>query len=93
MENPSIKEYYANINFDLTRTLDYQSEDNVIHNGSEALDAYQSLIRACLTDNVSDKLHDDIIKGLLYYCKKDSWGTVVIFDIISKIANGQIVLK
>ncbi len=93
MENSSIKEYYANINFDLTRTLDYQSEDNVIHNGSEALDAYQSLIRACLTDNVSDKLHDDIIKGLLYYCKKDSWGTVVIFDIISKIANGQIVLK
>lgn len=53
----------------------------------------KSLIRACLTDNVSDKLHDDIIKGLLYYCKKDSWGTVVIFDIISKIANGQIVLK
>jgi hypothetical protein len=88
-----VKEYYSNAKFNLDLTLNYKSDDNTIHNGGEALEAYQTLIRAVLTDNVDDSLHDEVIKGLLYYCKKDSWGTVVIFDIINAIKNKHLFAK
>lgn len=87
INNEYVKEYYKSMPYDLIESMDYHSQDYIIHNGSEALDAYQTLIRASLTDNVSDELHDRIINGLLTYCKKDSWNTVVIFDIINKLAN------
>ena len=35
--------------------------------------------------NDEENKHDLFINSLLSYCKIDSWGTVILFDIIKKV--------
>ena len=63
-------------------TLNYK--DGIIHNGGIALDIYQTLLRRALTGHPKDVLYDELRGGLLAYCKIDSWGTVILYDTISK---------
>ncbi len=80
-----IMKFYNNLSFDIKDTLNYHTKEDVIYNGSIALDVYQSLLRACLK-GIEVPSYQYIREGLLKYCKKDSWGTVVIYDILKRKA-------
>ena len=66
------------------RTLNYKL--GYIRNGGVALDVFQTLLR-CEAMHINDEenKHDLFINSLLSYCKIDSWGTVILFDIIKKV--------
>lgn len=66
------------------KTLDYKQ--GIIQNGGIALDVYQSLLRKVLLHQDVEEMHDPLIAALLAYCKIDSWGTVVLYDIIKQVA-------
>lgn len=81
----NIMKNYQNLMFDIKDTLDYHTATDVIYNGGIALDVYQSLLRASLQGKEFAE-YDTIRNGLLKYCKKDSWGTVIIYDILKRKA-------
>lgn len=85
-KDEKIMQQYQNLLFDIKDTLDYHTESDLIHNGSIALDIYQSLLRASLK-KISFPQYKEIRQGLLKYCKKDSWGTVIIYDILKRKAD------
>lgn len=87
---PMITDRYVNSNYDFFMTLNYKSEDNIIKNGSEALEAYQTLIRVALSSHLSEEMAKNTIHGLTHYCKKDSWGTVIIYDVVKAISEGKL---
>lgn len=81
VKDQQIKNWYQSLNYNLSETLDYKKE--LIQNGEEALDVYKTLLR--LVHRHGDlTLHDKLLASLRQYCKIDSWGTVVLYDIIRR---------
>ena len=94
-EDENVINYYKNVlNFDLSYSLDYhKGEQCLVYNGAICLDLYKSLlIRSHLGKDENELSTDDLLKEALAYCKIDSWGTVIIFDIIKNICEGNLKL-
>lgn len=83
-----VLDYYNKIlPFDLTYSLDYHKGDKcLVYNGGICLDLYKSLIVRChLNEQDIGPSTQDLLDEALAYCKIDSWGTVIIYDIIKNI--------
>lgn len=83
-----VLDYYNKIlPFDLTDSLDYHKGDKcLVYNGGICLDLYKSLIvRSHLNEQNIGPSTQDLLNEALAYCKIDSWGTVIIYDIIKNI--------
>ncbi len=90
-----VLEYYKKIlPFDLAYSLDYHKDDKcLVYNGGICLDLYKSLlVRAHLGDYSDGLSTKDLLAEALAYCKIDSWGTVIIYDIIKNIYLGNLKL-
>ena len=79
--------YNKKLPFDLTDSLDYHKGDKcLVYNGGICLDLYKSLIvRSHLNESSIGPSTQDLLNEALAYCKIDSWGTVIIYDIIKSI--------
>lgn len=88
--------YYKNLGlpFDFEYSLDYHKGDKCqVYNGAICLDLFKSLIiREHLGEKDKGIPTDELLKEALAYCKIDSWGTVIIYDIIKKVYEGKIKL-
>lgn len=87
--------YYNNIlKFDFSDSLDYHKNDTaLVYNGAICLDLYKSLlIRSHLGEENNGLSTKELLKEALAYCKIDSWGTVIIFDIIKNLYEGKLKL-
>jgi hypothetical protein len=82
MNDPSIKKWYKNLPYDLNKTLDYKSE--LVQNGGVALELYQTMLRMRADGKLVESMNNKIKDALLKYCKIDSWGTVILYDIMAK---------
>lgn len=93
-EDKDVLDYYKNIlEFDLSNSLDYHKENALVYNGAICLDLYKSLlIRSHLNEENINLPTKELLNQALAYCKIDSWGTVIIFDIIKNIYNGTLKL-
>ena len=79
--------YNKKLPFDLTYSLDYHKGDKcLVYNGGICLDLYKSLlVRSHLNEQDIGPSTQDLLDEALAYCKIDSWGTVIIYDIIKNI--------
>ena len=87
--------YKKTLPFDLTYSLDYHKGDKcLVYNGAICLDLYKSLlVRSHLgEENVGDLSTKDLLAEALAYCKIDSWGTVIIYDVIKNVYLGKLKL-
>ena len=95
-EDKNVLDFYnKTLPFDLSYSLDYHKGDKcLVYNGGICLDLFKSLlVRAHLNKQDEDDLNTlDLLKEALAYCKIDSWGTVVIFDIVRNIYEGKLEL-
>lgn len=83
--------YQKILPFDLSDSLEYHN--NLVYNGSICLDLYKSLLmRSHLNETNKGPSTDDLLKQALAYCKIDSWGTVIIYDIIKNVYEGKLKL-
>ena len=88
-----LKFYDGKLLFDLSESLNYHKENSLVYNGSICLDLYKSLlVRSHLGRQNEGIPTDDLLNQALAYCKIDSWGTVIIFDIIKNIHEGKLKL-
>lgn len=79
-----VASWYNSLPYDLGRTLNYKL--GYIQNGGIALDVFQSLLRfESMFKKDEENIHDLLINSLLSYCKIDSWGTVILYDIVVRI--------
>lgn len=78
--------------YDIVYTLDYHKGDKcLVYNGAICLDLYKSLlIRAHLGENKKEPSTKSLLDEALAYCKIDSWGTVIIYDVIKNIYDGKL---
>ena len=78
--------------FDLTDSLDYhKGEKCLVYNGGICLDLYKSLIvRSHLGESNIGPSTQSLLDEALAYCKIDSWGTVIIYDIIKNVYLGKL---
>ena len=86
--------YNAILPFDLTDSLDYhKGEKCLVYNGGICLDLYKSLIvRSHLGESNVGPSTQSLLDEALAYCKIDSWGTVIIYDIIKNVYLGKLKL-
>lgn len=87
--------YYDSLTlgFDFKDSLDYHKSDSYVFNGSICLDLYKALlIRHHLGKECLGPSTISLLDQALAYCKIDSWGTVIIFDIIKNFLLGKIKL-
>lgn len=84
--------YNKKLPFDLTYSLDYHKGDKcLVYNGGICLDLYKSLlVRSHLNEQNIGPSTQDLLDEALAYCKIDSWGTVIIYDIIKNIYLGNL---
>lgn len=82
IKDSAIQNWYNNLPYDLKGTLNYKA--GIIQNGGVALDTYKTMLRTTHSHKVDDDLFDKLRESLLHYCKIDSWGTVILYDIIYK---------
>ena len=84
--------YNKKLPFDLTYSLDYhKGEKCLVYNGGICLDLYKSLlVRSHLNEQDQGPSTQDLLDEALAYCKIDSWGTVIIYDIIKNIYLGTL---
>lgn len=92
----NVVEYYKKIlPFDLAYSLDYhKGEKCLVYNGGICLDLYKSLlVRAHLGGQKEDEPStEELLAEALAYCKIDSWGTVIIYDVIKNMYLGKLKL-
>lgn len=90
-----VKDYYKDrLLFDLSESLDYHKENSLVYNGAICLDLYKSLIiRSHLGKENEGLSTEELLDQALAYCKIDSWGTVIIFDIIKNLYEGKLKLN
>ena len=63
----------------------------MVYNGGICLDLFKSLIvRSHLNESNIGPSTQDLLNEALAYCKIDSWGTVIIYDIIKSIYLGEL---
>ena len=87
--------YNKSLPFDLTYSLDYHKGDKcLVYNGAICLDLYKSLlVRSHLGGQKQDEPStDELLAEALAYCKIDSWGTVIIYDVIKNVYLGNLKL-
>ena len=84
--------YNKKLPFDLTYSLDYhKGEKCLVYNGGICLDLYKSLlVRSHLNEQDIGPSTQDLLNEALAYCKIDSWGTLIIYDIIKNIYLGTL---
>ncbi len=82
IKDPVIRSWYDYLPYNIYDTLNYKT--GIIQNGQIALNVYQTLLRKMHSYGDMGDLHDKLIESLLHYCKIDSWGTVILYDIIVK---------
>lgn len=90
-----VKTFYKNrLPFDLGYSLDYHKGDKcLVYNGGICLDLYKSLlVRSHIVEGNPKLKTKDLLAEALAYCKIDSWGTVVIYDIIKNVYLGNLKL-
>ena len=94
VEDKDVLEFYdGKLLFDLSDSLNYHKENSLVYNGSICLDLYKSLlIRSHLNRQDEGIPTSLLLKQALAYCKIDSWGTVIIYDIIKNIYEGKLKL-
>ena len=94
VEDKDVLEFYdGKLLFDLSDSLNYHKENSLVYNGSICLDLYKSLlIRSHLNRQDEGIPTSLLLKQALAYCKIDSWGTVIIYDIIKNIHEGNLKL-
>lgn len=96
IEDADVQAFYKaqNLMFNLNNTLDYHKGDKcLVFNGAICLDLYKSLlIRHHKGEKDEGIPTNDLLKEALAYCKIDSWGTVIIFDIIKNVCEGKLEL-
>jgi hypothetical protein len=80
MNDPSIKKWYKDFPYDIHKTLNYKNE--LIQNGGVALELYQTMLRMRADGKLEESMNNKIKEALLKYCKIDSWGTVVLYDVM-----------
>ena len=81
LSDPTILGWYRYLPYPLEETLAYHH--GLIHNGGVALAVYQTLLRRFFITGTQDD-EEFFREALLAYCKIDSWGTVILYDIIKK---------
>ena len=95
-EDKDVIDFYKKLGlkFDLVDSLDYKNGGKaLVQNGSVCLDLYKTLlIRSNLKENDIGPKTEDLLKEALAYCKIDSWGTVIIFDILKNVHKGKLSL-
>ena len=87
--------YKKTLPFDLEYSLDYhKGEKCLVYNGGICLDLYKSLlVRAHLGgQKEGEPSTDELLAEALAYCKIDSWGTVIIYDVIKNMYLGNLKL-
>ena len=87
--------YKKRLPFDLEYSLDYhKGEKCLVYNGGICLDLYKSLlVRAHLGGQKDDEPStNELLEEALAYCKIDSWGTVIIYDVIKNMYLGKLQL-
>ena len=90
-----IEFYNKTLPFDLAYSLDYhKGEKCLVYNGGICLDLYKSLlVRSHLGGQKEDEPSTkELLDEALAYCKIDSWGTVIIYDIIKNVFLGKLQL-
>ena len=90
-----VKFYKKTLPFDLEYSLDYhKGEKCLVYNGGICLDLYKSLlVRAHLGgEKEGEPSTKELLAEALAYCKIDSWGTVIIYDIIKNVYFGNLQL-
>ena len=91
-----VKAYYKKaLPFDLEYTLDYhKGEKCLVYNGGICLDLYKSLlVRAHQGgQKEGEPSTEELLAEALAYCKIDSWGTVIIYDVIKNMYLGKLKL-
>ena len=95
-EDEQVQAYYKKLGlpFDLAYSLDYHKEGALVYNGGICLDLYKSLLLRSHVDHDNNTPDEDEMLGqALAYCKIDSWGTVIIYDVIKNISEGKLKLK
>ena len=97
----NVIEFYKKIlPFDLSYSLDYHKKDEndidkcLVYNGGICLDLYKSLlVRSHLGGQKDDEPStQELLDEALAYCKIDSWGTVIIYDVIKNMYFGSLKL-
>ena len=64
----------------------HKGEKCLVYNGGICLDLYKSLIvRSHLGESNIGPCTQSLLDEALAYCKIDSWGTVIIYDIIKNV--------
>ena len=94
-DDEDVKEFYKKrLPFDLSYSLDYHKGDKcLVYNGGICLDLYKSLlVRSHLGEKNPKLKTEDLLAEALAYCKIDSWGTVIIYDIIKNVYLGSLKL-
>ena len=87
--------YKKALPFDLEYSLDYhKGEKCLVYNGGICLDLYKSLlVRSHLGgQKEGEPSTKELLAEALAYCKIDSWGTVIIYDIIKNVYLGKLKL-
>lgn len=95
-DDEDVQTYYKKLGlpFDLAYSLDYHKKGALVYNGGICLDLYKSLLlRSHVAPDNNDPDEDEMLKQALAYCKIDSWGTVIIYDVIKHVSDGKIKLK
>ena len=92
--DPNVINFYKKLPFDFTYSLDYHKGDKcLVYNGSICLDLYKALlIRSHLNESSKGPSTTSLLAEALAYCKIDSWGTVIIYDVIKNVYLGHLKL-
>ena len=93
-DDENVKEFYKNLPFSLDYSLDYHKGDKcLVYNGAICLDLYKALlVRSHLGESNQGLSNKDLLAEALAYCKIDSWGTVIIYDVIKNVYLGNLKL-
>ena len=94
MDKDVLEFYNKILPFDFSESLDYHSgKHHLVYNGAICLDLYKSLlVRSHLNEEHTGIPTKDLLEEALAYCKIDSWGTVIIYDIIKNVYEGNLKL-
>ena len=90
----NVKDFYKKLPFNLDYSLDYHKGDKcLVYNGAICLDLYKALlVRSHLNESNQGPSTSSLLAEALAYCKIDSWGTVIIYDVIKNVYEGNLKL-
>ena len=87
--------YNMSLPFDLSYSLDYhKGEKCLVYNGAICLDLYKTLlVRSHLGgQKKNEPTTEELLAEARAYCKIDTWGTVIIYDVIKNLFEGNLKL-